>query len=340
MDMKARRTIVQISIGGYNATDVIKPDLLEFAYTDNAKGKADEISLTLADPEGKWSGPWKPKKGAPVTASLQVLDWTGPGGHMTLPLGSFVVDKLSLSGPPDKVNISAVSAFKTTGMSEEVHTQGWENVTLEEIAGELAGRHGLSLMYRAPTYTYKRVDQREESDIAFLHRLCKERGINLKVHDGKIIMYAAKDADVQAPSLTIKRKGDQFSPTSYSFEENAEGTFQAADVAYHDPEKNETHTATVPAGGESPSGQTLKLNDRVESPAEAQALGNAALREHNEQADTGNFTIMGHPGLVAGITITMSGFGKYDGTYFVEKAEHKVGSGYTTSAEIRRILGY
>ncbi|MDL2268879.1 hypothetical protein LJC71_04985 [Desulfosarcina sp. OttesenSCG-928-A07] len=339
--LKARRVVVHVSIGGHDATDAIKPDLLEFAFVDNAKGKADEISLSLADPEGKWSGAWKPKKGMPVSANLTAMDWTGPGQHLTLPMGGFVVDKVSLSGPPDKLTISAVSAFKTTAMSEEVNTKGWENVTLREIAGEIAGKHGLELMYDAPDHDYVRVDQREESDITYLHRLCKDRGVNLKVHDGKMILYGAKEWDAKAPSMIINRKEDQFSPSRYSFDENAEGTFQSADVAYHDPEAEETYTANVPADGEPPSGQMLKLNERVESAGAAIALGTSALREHNENADTANITVMGCPGLVAGITVTMSGFGAYDGAYFVEKAEHKVGgSGYTTSADLRRTLGY
>ena len=337
--LKARRVVIQVTIGGHNATDAIKPDLLDFTYTDNAKGKADEVSLTLADPEGKWSGAWKPKKGTPVNASLTALDWTGPGQHLTLPMGSFVVDKVSLSGPPDKVAIKAVSAFKTTGMSEEVNTKGWENVTLQEIAGEIAGKHGYSLMYDAPEHRFKRVDQRDESDIAYLNRLCTERGVGFKVHDGKMVLYGAKEYDAKGPSLTIRKREDMFSPESYSFEENAEGSFKSAELAYHDPEAKETYTGSVSAGGEAPSGQTLKLSPRTEQGI-AEIRCAAELRKHNENADTANITVMGCPGLVAGITVTMSGFGKYDGPYFVEKAEHKVGSGYTTSADLRRTLGY
>lgn len=184
--------------------------------------------------------------------------------------------------------------------------------------------------------------QREASDIAFLYRLCKERGVNLKVHDGKMILYGAKEYDAKGPSMTIVKRETLFSPSSYSFKENAEGTFKAAEVEHHDPKAHETYTAQVDAGSEPPSGQTLKLNQRVESVAAAIALGNAGLRNANEKADTGSFTILGNPGLVAGITVTMSGFGKFDGKYFVEKAEHKVTGtgGYTTDAEIRRILGY
>lgn len=49
---------------------------------------------------------------------------------------------------------------------------------------------------------------------------------------------------------------------------------------------------------------------------------------------------MGHPGLVAGVTLSLTGFGRFSGSYFVNKAEHKIGSGYSTSAEVRRVLAY
>lgn len=340
-----RRVRLHVTVGGHNATDYIKPDLVEFAYTDNAKGKADEVSLTLADPDGKWQGAWKPKKGLEVTARLECRDWFAPDVHASLPMGRFTVDKTTLSGPPDKVTVKAVSAAKTSAMSEEKNTRGWENFDLQGIGSELAGKHGLELMHDAPEHKFQRVDQREESDLAFLNRLCKERGVNLKVHDGRMILFGAKEWDAKPPRITIYKSGDHFTRSgitakTYSFEEESQGTAEKAEVDYHDPAENKNHTATVKAEGPPPSGQSLKLNTRVESGRAAIALGESALREKNEKANTANIEIMGHPGLVAGITLSLEGFGEYDGSYFVEKAEHKIGSGYSTSAELRKTLGY
>lgn len=338
--IKARNVILHVIIGGHNATDYIKPALLDFSFIDNAKGKADEISLTLADPDGKWSGAWKINKGMELVASLKCFNWCEPDKHIFLPMGHFTVDTIGLSGPPDKISIKAVSAAKTSHISEEQNTKGWEDFTLKGIATELAEKHGLKLMYNAPDHPFQRQDQREESDLAFLHRLCKSCSVNLKIHDGKMIFYDAKKGDAQNPSLSIKKKGEQFSPTSYSFSESSNGTFAKAEVNYHNPTKNENYTAVVSPEGPPPSGQTLKLNKRVESSAAAIALGESALREKNESAETANISVMGHPSLVAGITINIQGFGSYDGIYFVEKAEHKIGTGYTTSAELRKTLRY
>jgi hypothetical protein len=39
------------------------------------------------------------------------------------------------------------------------------------------------------------------------------------------------------------------------------------------------------------------------------------------------------------MTVAMSGFGVFDGKYFVKKTTHAVGGKYTTKAEIRSVLG-
>lgn len=82
------------------------------------------------------------------------------------------------------------------------------------------------------------------------------------------------------------------------------------------------------------------VNQRVESEADARKLAQNALRNKNGGECTGNIEIMGHPGLVAGVTVSLTGFGRFSGSYFVNKAEHKIGNGYSTSAEVRRVLAY
>ena len=49
---------------------------------------------------------------------------------------------------------------------------------------------------------------------------------------------------------------------------------------------------------------------------------------------------MGNPAVVAGVVIAVTGFGCFDGSWFVESCEHKIGSGYKTSVEIRKTLKY
>ncbi|WP_302292827.1 MULTISPECIES: phage late control D family protein [Pseudomonadati] len=339
-----RRVSLQVSINGHDAASAIDPALLDFKFTDNASGKADEIRLSLHDRDGKWHGDWRPALGMDVTATLVARDWEQEGVDLSLPCGTFRIDELEFSGPPDKVDIKAVSSALTTGLRDEKKTQAWESFSLRKLAGDVAGRNGLELMYDGPEHTFSRQDQREESDLAFLQRLSTERGMNCKVHDGKLILFDGAGADGRGASLTIPRKGSLYSPTSYRFRESSSGTgYSKAKVAYTDPTSGTTHEAEVSAPKENvqPDEKTLQLNKRVESSAEAIRLGKSGLRQTNKNKDKATIEIMGNPGLVAGIVIGLTGFGKLDGSYFVEKAEHAVSSsGYRTSAEIRRTLSY
>lgn len=343
----ARRVTVSVNIGGHDASSFLEPYLLSFAYTDNASGKADSLQLELHDREGKWAAGWAPHKGTAVVASFRCLNWFGQGKDGGLRCGAFKIDEIEYSGVPDKISIKAVTASLNSNLREKQNTKAWEGFSLQGVAGEIAAAHGLNLMYDASAHDFQRQDQREESDLAFVTRLAETRGVNVKVHDEKLILYAAQQADSRAAGLTISKAGSQFSPKSYRFSEKSAGTaYTGCEVSYLDPNTQQVHSYAFDAQGQrtEKAGDNVQkvwaVNQRVESEADARKLAQNTLRSKNQGECTGSVEIMGHPGLVAGTTIALTGFGRFSGTYFVEKAEHKIGSGYTTSADIRRTLAY
>lgn len=84
----------------------------------------------------------------------------------------------------------------------------------------------------------------------------------------------------------------------------------------------------------------LQLNKRVESERDAMRLGASELRDKNKEKNKATLEFMGNPAVVAGVVIAVTGFGCFDGSWFVESCEHKIGSGYKTSVEIRKTLKY
>ena len=338
----ARRVTLAVFIGGHDASSYVDPHLLDFSFKDNAGGKADEIQLTLHDRDGKWIGPWRPKKGTAITASITVHDWEREGHTVTLPCGTFKADEIEFSGPPDKVKIKAVTSALTTGLRDEDKTRAWESFSLKNLAGQLATENGLELMYEGPEHGFARQDQREESDLGFLQRLASERGMVCKVHDGKLVVYSAAGADAGKSVVTIPKTGGMYSPTNYSFKESSSKTgYKKAKVAYSDPLTGTTHTAEVDAkDADETDEKTLQLNKRVESAGEAMRLGASELRDKNKDKNKATLEFMGNPAVVAGVVIAVTGFGGFDGSWFVESCEHKVGSGYKTSVEIRKTLKY
>lgn len=96
----------------------------------------------------------------------------------------------------------------------------------------------------------------------------------------------------------------------------------------------------VPPGAPK-TGPVLKINESADS--EAAALRNAKqrLREQNKNYGKGSLSLPGDPRLATGVTIMIKGWHQFDGKYIVESATHAVGgSGYATSINIRKVLGW
>ena len=76
------------------------------------------------------------------------------------------------------------------------------------------------------------------------------------------------------------------------------------------------------------------------TPEEAKKLAGKLLRRHNRYEKTASFTMLGNPGLAAGVTGRLKGWGGWDGKYIVTQATHTVGAaGYITKIKLRRTLG-
>lgn len=333
----ARRVILAVTIDGHDVAGAFAPYLLDFSYKDQIGGKSDEVQLSLHNRDGRFSGEWALKKGLPVEAEIICEDWEEPGESLSLPCGSFKIDEIEFSGPPDKISIKAVSADLTGPLRDTKKTRAWENTSLSAVAGQIAGENGLELFYSAPDHPFERQDQRNESDISFLNRISGDRGCHCKVHNGKLAIFDAEMAEQAGPSLAIPKKGEIYSPTSYSFKVSSSQTaYSGAETAYTDPKTGTTHKASVKSGKKTDGEKNLTIQTRAESPGQAITLGRAKLHEQNQKEETVNLEIMGCPKIAAGQTVELTDFGTFSGTYSVRTATHKVGGsgGYTTSLEL------
>ncbi len=336
----ARRAIVSLHYNDKNISADISPYMLSFSFTDNASGKADDFSLELEDRLGNWRGSWFPDKGAKITASVLLENWNREGETVKLPGGTFTIDEISSSGPPEKVSIKGVSVPTAASIKGTTKTRAWENTSLKKIATDIASSGKLTLFFDSKENPdYKRKDQRDEGDLAFLQRLCSEAGLNLKVSDKKIVIFEEQKYESNAPVYTIKR--GQSDIKSYSFTSKLQDTANSAEVSYHDPVSNEKVKSEFKPSEPPATGEKLQLNARVESAAEATRVAKNELRNKNKNELTARLSLMGNPSIAAGVTITLQGFGVFDGKYLVDKATHSISNGYSTDVEAHRVLkGY
>lgn len=276
-----------------------------------------------------------------ISATIVQKNWHDNGKDAVLNCGTFELDSVDASGPPTKITLKGTSIPYTSTMRVAKKSKAWENTTLKVIAGQIAKESSLKLMYLAEKVPkYKRKEQVQTSDIVFLQKLCKAAGLALKVTTLNIVIYDSEEYDNKPPIKTIKYGNGDY--ISYKLGTSLHDTaYTSCHVSYTDPDSKETIESTYTVDSTEGTGQKLEVNEKVSSTSEAYQLAKKRLREKNTQQYTASFTMIGDVQLVAGATVKLKGFQKFDRKYKITKATHKLTGGYTTQIELEQVLeGY
>lgn len=336
-----RRATVKISIQGKDVSLDLAPHLLSLTYTDKADDELDDLQLSLEDRERLWQGEWLPKEGDRIAVTIITENFRAPG-RAELACGEFEVDELTLESSPeggDVVSVKAVPACARSSLMLERKTRAWADVALAAVAADIAGAAGLDLLYKAPEIIFGRVAQRQESDLAFLQRVCKEQGLRLCLKSRLCIIYSGQSADALEP-LDLPRA----SPDSarVSFKRTLDGIYTQCVVGYTDADTSDTTEQAFTPDAPPTTGKILTLNERIEDPAQAERVAKAELRAKNCNEMTGSLEGMGDTRLLSGTVLKLSGWGHFDSEYVVQQATHSLDrdGGYRTSVELVKSLEY
>ena len=308
-----------------NITAAIAPHVLQVTYTDNLSGASDELEINLEDSSHRWKNAWAPAKGDRI--SLQF----GYAGEPLLQCGDFQIDEIEYNGPPDTVSIRCLAAGVTPALRTR-NSKAYEGRTLKGIAQEVANRHNLELVGQVPEVKVDRITQNAEQDLALLKRLGESYGYVFSVRGAKLAWHELAALDSKRAIVTIERIG---LAGSYTLRTKTSQVYKAAQVSYHDPKTKTLKSHTEKATGVT-TGDTLKLVQRCENKAQAEAKAKAALRNSNGRQIEGSVTLHGDPRVVAGINVELAGFGVLSGKYQVLKSRHAMDrmGGYTTTLEL------
>ena len=309
-----------------------------FSYTDHEGGKADDLQVSLEDSAGLWKKSWFPAKGAILTARIQS---NFKNEQKQLNCGMFAIDEISFQGPPDTIDIKGVSNFTAKSLKRETKTRGWEKISLKDAAARIAIEHGLTFYYdSSEVVMYERLDQREESDLSFLKRLCDNLDFNLKVSGEKLIIFESKRFELAEPVFTIVRGSSAIG--SYNFATKTYDIYQGCQVQYFEPLSKQIRSHVYYPPDTPLAGQLLKVNQRMENLAAAISKAKSMLRRKNKLEVTGSFDLMGDPVLLSGLTGMVNGFGVFDGKYIISEAGHVQdrSQGYRTNIKIRKVLNW
>ena len=337
--MFTRHIGVDIFADGQNITQDISPYLKTITYTDNLSGEADTAEIELEDSGRLFVKDWFPKRGLTVSITLIRDNWNGDGQTDTLSIGNWECDEITNSYPPNTARIKLNSIAQNSGLRQRDESHAWENVKLSQIAADVAKNAGVELFYDTPEDpTIKRAEQSEMSALRFLEKLCTDNGLALKVSDGKLIIFDEVKLEQQEPVATLYY--DLSVIKNFSATATLQEIYKSCEVVYKHGQKDEKLTAKFDDASKS-DGKTLKINQRVESQAEAEKLAKKKLRDKNKDEIKVRLTTIGRFDFVAGNVIELAEHGFYSGKYIIDRAVHKIGGGYTVDLDLRKCLsGY
>ena len=340
----SRRAEVLAMYQGVNITSAIQDDLLSFSYTDNASGASDSVSLSLKDHKRKWVSEWFPEKGDMLIPTIVTNNWRREGDRQQLNCGRFYIDNPSYSGRPSSFDLNGTSSPLNRNFKDVKKSKTWRNITLFSIAGDIANEAGLKLETfvsgAGENPRYPSIEQSETSDAEFLAELCENEGLAMKVTDSKIIIFDERVFESRASVKSISEANQN--TLSYSFESSLSDTaYAGVKVSYFDVKIGRNIDFLYSLNDIDEDSKIYKLNKRVNSGSEARRLAQKTLRRLNKVETTGSLTVTGDVELLGGVCVDLTGFGAFDGKYYITSADHSIGSGYTTSIDVRKVLeGY
>lgn len=327
----ARKAVPSLSFNGKNVSTKLADYLESVSCEDVASGSSDSIDITLHNIDMKWMNQWYPTKGDKISGTVTFQDWNKDGENLKLDCGTFILDEVKFSGGPLKVSLGGVAIPANESFKVRERTKTWKNVTIKNIANEIAKRYGLSLSYSGPTITIASIEQSDKTDSAFLYDLCKKYGLSMKVFNNKIVIYDQTQQEKKAASATITR--DSFIDDEWEYTDSIEGTYTGARISYKSGEDNEEISVYLGLKAENAAGsRVLNITEVADDYDTAYYMAAAQVNQSNEQATTISGKIWPNPKICAGICVTISGMGKANGKYFVDKSTVEVSDSRTTQS--------
>nr|DAO44575.1 MAG TPA: tail protein [Caudoviricetes sp.] len=319
-----------------NITADIEPHLLELTYTDNLEGESDELMVVFEDISGKWIRQWYPTQGDKLKAAI------GYKGAQLTDIGAFEIDEVEYNYHPSYIQIKALS----TGIANANRTlkpKAYENTTLKQIVGIIAGRLKMKMVGTIKHIPVKRATQYQERDVEFLARLAREYHHSFKIVGDQLVFTDKDELGKSEAVVTLEEKDT----ISISLRDRIKDTAKEVDVSGYDANGKKVIKKRKKAKAlrenmkqaQSASGDTLKVVTRGETQEQIDARADAALAEQNDDQTAGNITVIGNPKLVAGSTLALRNLGIFSGKYLIKSSRHSIvrGGGYTTSLEVRML---
>lgn len=330
-----RRASCHLVFNGQDMDTLLSGYLKSVSYTDVADGSSDEIEVTLQNVSMDWLTDKYPQKGDFISGALFLFDWNGPEDRHALNFGNHVLDSIKFSGDPLEATFGGTSVPRDSSFQTRNRTKTWEKVTLEGLAGEIAGRYGLRLEYSGAAVQIEALEQSQQTDSAFLYDTAGKYGLSMKVFDDKIIIFDKGKLEAAASVATLK---PELFDGGWEYIDSLDGVYTGARVSYKNPDNDEEISMYVGYKAEdAPDARTMSINETADNAEDARKKAAAEVNKSNEGLTTISGDIWPNTDICAGVCVDLEGLGRADGKYFIDQSTWTLGdSGTRQSIEAHK----
>ena len=337
----------QILVNGKDISPKVKARLMSLRLTDNRGFEADTVEVQLDDADGELAMP-------PKGATMQVrIGWKGSA---LVDKGTYTIDELEHSGPPDAITIRGKSA-DMRGTLQQSREQSFHKQSVSSIIDVIAARHQLKakISDNLKMEFIDHIDQANESDANFISRLAEQFDAIATVKNGNLLFLQAglahNASGIALDRVEITRQsGDShhFGVADRDAYSGVVAYWQNDKAAKRQTVKAKKPTEAKPSDVKVIVGEKeimVGSNDNVKTLRHTYANKQNAERAARAMWDklqrgVATFTIilaMGRPELFPELPVNVSGFKPQidNSDWLLTRVEHNItDTGYTTGIEL------
>ena len=226
----ARSIRVIVIFNKVDISDEIAHSISSLNYTDNSKNAIDDLEIELENLDYRWLKEWYPDENAQLLVGIheELENETN-----FLDLGTFYVDEPTFED--HKLTLKCLALPLDQNIRDQKNSVAWENITLKELVTQIANKHEMNAEIYAENVFFERLDQNQETDLAFINRVIKEIGLNMKVSDDKIIIFDDEEME-KNDTIEIFNIKD-YRIRSFSLKKKNKEIYDKVEVSYYDPDK-------------------------------------------------------------------------------------------------------
>lgn len=226
----ARNIRVIVIINKVDISDEIAHSISSLNYTDNSKNAIDDLEIELENLDYRWLKEWYPDENAQLLVGIheELKNETN-----FLDLGTFYVDEPTFED--HKLTLKCLALPLDQNIRDQKNSVAWEKVTLKELVMQIANKHEMNAELYAENVFFERLDQNKETDLAFINRVVKEIGLNMKVSDDKIIIFDDEEMEKNDTIEVFNIK--DYRIRSFSLKKKNKEIYDKVEVSYYDPDK-------------------------------------------------------------------------------------------------------